>query len=197
MEALSEAQAERFLGASHRIAACGLVRFSSGNLSWRFTDESVAVTCMGAWLGELTRDQIALCRLSDGTPLTDVTASVEAACHVGIYRARPDVNVVLHCQSPYATAVACSAREDIRFDCIPEVPFYIGDVAVVPYRAPGSPELAAAVVAAMKDHDLVCLRNHGQVVAGSDFTEVIQKAGFFELACEVLVHAGEVRPLAP
>ena len=42
----------------------------------------------------------------------------------------------------------------------------------------------------MKEHDLVILKNHGQVTVGNNFDEVIQKATFFELACEVILHAG-------
>ena len=64
-------------------------------------------------------------------------------------------------------------------------------VAIVPYIAPGSSELAQVVTSAMRDHDLVILRNHGQVTIGKDFREALQRAAFFELACKILVQAGE------
>ena len=194
---LSPEEAASFIAAGRRIAAHDLVRFSSGNCSWRVAPDLVALTAKGAWLGELTEAEIALCRLEDGEVLGEAAPSVEAGLHLGILRARPDVDVVLHCQPPAATAVACSRIVERSFDVIPEVPFYCGEVAVVEYLAPGSPHLAEAVTAAGRSHDVVVLRNHGLVVAGRDFTDVVQKAGFFELACWIVVHGHGVRPLAP
>ena len=62
-------------------------------------------------------------------------------------------------------------------------------MAVVPYYRPGSLELANAVIEAMKDHDAVLLSNHGQVVCGRDFDEVLERALFFEMACRVIVQS--------
>ena len=47
---------------------------------------------------------------------------------------------------------------------------------------PGSDELAQTVVAALQEHDLVILQNHGQVTVGKDYREVLQRAIFFEFA---------------
>jgi len=69
---------------------------------------------------------------------------------------------------------------------IPELPIYVGEPAVVKYSPPGSKELADETIAAMQGHDLAILQNHGQVVVGKDFNDTIQKAGFFELACQIL-----------
>ena len=197
MEQLSDAQIERFIAAGRQIAGADLVRYSSGNLSWRVEADLVAVTARGAWLGHLTPDRIALVDLTTGAPRNEVACSVEAGFHRGILSERADIHVVLHCQSPYATALACGPCDEVSFDIIPEIPFYVGEVGVIPYGTPGSPELAASVVAAMRSHDLVILRNHGQVVGGRDFTDVVQKAGFFEFACELLTHGAATRPMAP
>ena len=61
---------------------------------------------------------------------------------------------------------------------------------MIPYLPPGSPELAEAVTAAIKEHDLAILRNHGQVTVGKNFNEVIEKAAYFELACKIILKAG-------
>ena len=109
------------------------------------------------------------------------------------------MNVVLHFQTPAATTLAC--RDDLSktdFFIIPEIPYYIGAIGIVPYILPGTPALAEAVVGVMKDHDLAMLANHGQVTVGRTYDEAIQRAMFFELACEILLRAGErARPLAP
>src|SRR3990172_3623307 len=191
MTHVSEKHLEEFVTACHRVASHGLVRSSSGNLSWRVSEERMLITATRSWMGELTGEQIAICRISDGAVLNEKKPSAENGFHFGILRERSDVNVVFHFQSPYATAIACSGRDYKNFSVIPEIPYYLGQIATVPYLNPGSNELAREVISAMKEHDLVILKNHGQVTVGNNFDEVIQKASFFELACEIIIHAGD------
>ena len=40
--------------------------------------------------------------------------------------------------------------EKINFFVVPEIPFYIGPIGIVPYIMPGTRELADAVTSAMK-----------------------------------------------
>ena len=188
---VSEKYLEEFVTACHRVASHGLVRSSSGNLSWRVNEEYMLITATRSWMGEMSKEQIAVCRISDGTVLNEKKPSAENGFHCGILRERSDVNVVLHFQSPCATAIACSGRDYNNFSVIPEIPYYLGQIATVPYLNPGSNELAREVISAMKEHDLVILKNHGQVTVGNNFDEVIQKASFFELACEIIIHAGD------
>jgi len=186
-----------FIQASHEIAARRLVRCSSGNLSMRLDSNRMLVTASRSWMGNLSADDVCVCRISDGTPLDDKRPSVEIGFHAGILSRRPDVNVVLHFQTPCATALASRDTGDIDYFVIPEVPFYIGPVARVPYEPPGSEDLAAAVTEAMLTHDMVTLANHGQVVAADSLAHAIQNASFFELACEIIVHGGdELAPLS-
>ena len=186
---MAEAHEERigeFIRACHRVAEYGLLEYSSGNMSYRLDAELAAVSARGAWLGEITTDGVAVCTLAGGRSVNGIEPTAESAFHLGILRSRPDVDVVLHLQSPFATAIACGREIDCNFNVIPEVPIYIGEPAVVKYSPPGSKELADDVVSAMTGHDLAILQNHGQVVVGKDFKDAIQKAGFFELACQIL-----------
>jgi ribulose-5-phosphate 4-epimerase/fuculose-1-phosphate aldolase len=117
--------------------------------------------------------------------------SVEMGFHAGILRCRPDVNVVLHFQTPCGTALASRDVENVNYFVIPEVPFYIGPVARVLYSQPGSDDLANAVTDAMRMHDMVTIVNHGQVTVADSFAHAIQNASFFELACEIILHGGD------
>jgi ribulose-5-phosphate 4-epimerase/fuculose-1-phosphate aldolase len=197
MTDIPEKVVREFIEASHEIAAQGLVRCSSGNLSLRLDSNRMLVTASRSWMGNLLAASVCVCRISDGTPLDEKRPSVEMGFHAGILRSRPDVNVVLHFQTPCATSLASRGAEDVDYFVIPEVPFYIGPVARVPYRPPGSEELAAAVTEAMLTHDMVTIANHGQVVAADSLAHAIQNASFFELACEIIVHGGdELTPLS-
>lgn len=77
------------------------------------------------------------------------------------------------------------------FNVTAEVPCHVGkEIPVIPYYRPGSPELAAAVIAALKDHNSALLLKHGQVVCGKNFDEVFERAMFFEMACRIIVLSG-------
>ena len=184
---------DEFVAACRKVCACGLLRYSSGNMSCRLDGGIVAVSARGAWLGEMTADEVAICRLADGKSINDKQPTAENGFHLGILRSREDANVVLHFQSPFATAIACGAENVYNFDVIPELPIYIGEVGFVEYLPPGTKELADAVVSAMRDHDLVICRNHGQVAIGRDVKDVIQKAVLFELACQILLYQNKPR----
>ena len=74
---VSEKYLEEFVTACHRAASCGLVRSSSGNLSCRVNEEYMLITATRSWMGELTGEQIAICRISDGAVLNEKKPSAE------------------------------------------------------------------------------------------------------------------------
>ncbi len=196
MEPTGEEQLEALVSGGRLAASSGLLRCSSGNISIRLSEDTMAISSRGTWLADLSTVRIAVCRIGDGTPLNDVAPSVEAGLHRGIYSVRPDVRSVLHFQSPAATALACLDGPPPDYAVIPEVPFYIGTVTHVAYLPPGSAALASAVTRAMTHHGLAQLENHGQVVVGRHPQEVVEKGCFFELACEIILARSDlVRPL--
>ena len=191
-----EEKIEEFVHYAHRVGEAGLTVCSSGNLSWRYGDV-VLVSGTGSWVPELTPDRVSIVRFSDGEVLNGVKPSMESVFHLGVMRQRPEVNCVLHFQSPYATAVACMKTLPEDFNVTAEVPIHVGrEIPAIPYFRPGSPELAAHVVEAMKDHNSVLLRKHGQVVCGADFNQAFERAMFFEMACRIVaLNGGNCDPL--
>ena len=189
MEITSQ-QIEQFVAAAHKVGDRNLTRCSSGNLSWRI-GELALVSATGSWVPELRKDQVSICRIDTGEWINGVKPSMESTFHLTILRNRPEVNVVLHCQSIYATTVACMKNKPDNFNVTAELPCHCGsEIALVPYFRPGSPELAQAVVKAMQNHDSVILEKHGQVYVGKDFNDAIEKAEFLEMACEIIIHSG-------
>ena len=187
---ITNEQIEQFIAQAHRVGDAGLTICSSGNLSWRIGDEAL-VSGTGSWVPTLQKEKVSLCRVADGEVLNGVKPSMESGFHLGVLRARPDVDVVLHFQSPYATAVACMKEIPDNFNVTAEVPCHVGEeIPVIPYLRPGSPELAQHVIEALSGHNSCLLRKHGQVVCGKDFDEVFQRAMFFEMACRIIVLSG-------
>ena len=191
MKDVSDKCLEELVSAAHRVAEQGLVVCGSGNLSWRVNEGLLLITATSSWMVNLRTDEVAACRISDAARIGGAEPSKEVGFHAGILRERDDIDVVLHFQSPCATTLACRQGPIGDFSVIPEIPHYIGPVGEVPFLTPGSRELAEAVTSALMGHELIFLRNHGQVVVGEDFAQVIAKAAYFELACKVILGAGE------
>jgi ribulose-5-phosphate 4-epimerase/fuculose-1-phosphate aldolase len=196
-------QIDAFVAAAHKAGRYGLVTCSSGNLSWRVAADTVLLSASRSWLAELTPEQVAVCELSSGALLNDAKPTCESVFHRGILNARPEVNVVLHFQSPFATAIACGDPAQYDYNIIIEVPAYLGPPAVVDYLPPGSRELADAVTAAFTGSagvspastQMAILKNHGLVTVGKTFDDALQKAVFFELACRILLTNPDATPL--
>lgn len=188
----------QFVEMARRVGQAGLTVCSSGNLSVRHGEE-VLISGTGSWVPELTADRVSVCRLSDGEVLNGIRPSMESVFHMGVMREREDVGCVLHFQSPYATAVACMKNRPTNFNFTAECPLHVGEeIPMIPYYRPGSPELAKAVVEAMREHNSVMLLKHGQVVCGKDFNQAFERAMFMEMACRIAVINGDnVDPLTP
>jgi len=186
---INEQQIQTFIAQAHRVGELGLTICSSGNLSWRIGDQAL-ISGTGSWVPSLRAEQVAICDVATGEVLNGIRPSMESVFHLGVMRERQDVGVVLHFQSPYATQIACSTERPENYNVTAEIPLHVGRIIPeIPFYRPGSPELAKAVVDALKDHNTALMLKHGQVVCGTDFDDVIQRAMFFEMACRICVLA--------
>ena len=186
---ITDKHIQEFVAQAHRVGELGLTICSSGNLSWRIGDKAL-ISGTGSWVPSLREDQVSVCNVATGEVLNGVKPSMESVFHLGVMRQRPDVGVVLHFQSPYATQVACSEVRPKSYNVTAEIPLHVGRVIPeIPFYRPGSPELAEAVVNALKERNSALMLKHGQVVCGKDFDDVIQRAMFFEMACRICVLA--------
>lgn len=177
---------------SRRIGREYLQYCSSGNLSWRIEDNTALISGTGSWLINMEETQVAICEIDSGQWIGGATPSMESCFHMDIMKRRRDVEVVFHLQSEFATAISCMRRKPENFNVTAEIPCYCGkEIAVIPYLRPGSKELAQAVSTAFIDHDTAILSNHGQVVCGKSFDDALQKALFFEMACNIIIKSGE------
>ncbi len=188
---------DEFVRQAHKVGSAGLTICSSGNLSWRLPNGEVLLSGTGSWVPELTAERVSVCDLATGKVLNGVKPSMESVFHMGVMRRRDDVNVVLHFQSPYATAVACMKHRPENFNFTAEMALHVGEeIPMIPYFRPGSPELASHVIEAMDNHNSIMLLKHGQVVCGKDFDQAFERAMFMEMGCRIAVlNGGNVDPL--
>ena len=102
---ITDEHIELFLAQAHRYGDAKLMLCSSGNLSWRIGEEAL-ISGTGSWVPTLAKEKVSICNIASGTPTNGVKPSMESTFHLGVLRERPDVNVVLHFQSEYATAIS-------------------------------------------------------------------------------------------
>lgn len=84
--------------AGNRLDRLGLAPATSGNYSMRLSESTMAITVSAAHKGQLHSKQIMRATL-DGVPLEDKKPSDETLLHVGLYKAFPHVNAILHTHS--------------------------------------------------------------------------------------------------
>ena len=129
----TKAQIDKFIEQAHRVGKERLQLCSSGNLSWRIEDNVAMVSGTGSWLPRISEDNISVCDISAGIRIDGPKPSMESVFHLGVLRERKDMNVVLHFQSKYATAISCMKNKPKSFNVIAEVPCYCGsEIPVIP-----------------------------------------------------------------
>jgi len=177
---------ERLVAAVRKLDSVGMNRGSTGNLSHRRGDGMlITPTGMGAddlgasdlvWLGD------------DGTLRGQWKPSSEWHFHRAIYRARPDLNAVVHAHSIHATALACLRRALPAFHYMVAVAG--GDsVPCTPYHTFGTESLSRDVAAAFTERKACLMANHGLVAGGTTLADAMKVAIEIESLCEVYLKA--------
>jgi L-fuculose-phosphate aldolase len=174
---------------------------SGGNLSARAPGaDECWVTAAGTWLDRLDRGSFVRIRISDGAALdsnAEAAPSSELALHLATYRARPDVNAVLHLH-PQTVLLLDALGEPVRLATTDHA-FYLRRVATVPFIAPGRPELGTAAGAACADGtDCLVLSGHGCSVMADTVELAHKRASYLEEAAALTYRALLLgRPVAP
>ena len=147
----------------------GLTAGSSGNISVRLEDGGWLMSPTNVPLGDLDPARLSLLD-RDGRLLSGDPPTKEAFLHLSMYAERKDARAVVHLHSSHATAVSILQDVDPA-DVLPALTAYyvmrVGRLPLVPYFAPGDPDLAVAVRGMASSHHAVLLANHGPVVAGT------------------------------
>ncbi|GAA4355434.1 L-fuculose-phosphate aldolase [Variovorax defluvii] len=191
-EASLRAQA---LAAVRRLDALGLNRGSTGNLSVRHEDGCL-ITPTGMGADDMKAQDFVRVGENGRTFEGRWHPSSEWPLHTAIYRARPEVQAVVHTHSVHATALACLER--------PLPPFHYmvavaggDDVPCVPYHLFGSPELSEAVVDGLQARDACLMAHHGLVTAGRSIAHAMKLAVEIESLCHTWLQMLAVQPEPP
>jgi L-ribulose-5-phosphate 4-epimerase len=176
------------LEAARKMAEKGLVAGTSGNISLRLPAEGkkqlMAITPTSRYYDTLNIDDIPIIDFDGQRVAGDLAPSIETALHIGVYRARKDVNAIIHTHSVYASAAAV-AGVDIPPLLEDQVVFLGGEIKLASFAPSGSPELATNAVAALGERNAVLLANHGAIGTGRTMRDAFT-------ACELIEKTAKV-----
>jgi L-fuculose-phosphate aldolase len=163
----------------------------SGNISTRISEDCILCTRHGADKGDLSIDDIIVCSM-DGTKVAgNGNPTSEFAMHRMAYRERPDIRAVIHAHPPAATAFA-AASVPLDSLMLPEMVVLLGAVALVPYKTPGTEELAEQLKLYLESHDALLLENHGALTVGGDLRQAALRMELLEHNAQITLNVRQI-----
>ncbi|MFF5337527.1 class II aldolase/adducin family protein [Streptomyces sp. NPDC013181] len=184
---------EAVVATARRTAAEGLVVGTSGNVSLRVGD-TVLVTPSGVPYDRLRPEDLTGVDPEGNQILGKLTPTSELPLHLAIYR-NTDARAVVHTHAVHATAVSALVTE------VPPIHYAAallgGTVRVAPYARYGTPELAANMLAALRDRTGCLLANHGTVTHGTTLDQAYDRTAQLEWLCRVWLAASSVPGRTP
>ena len=184
-------QIRRLIDAGRILEANGQGDLTRGHVSVRVPGDRTLFYMKPHSVGfdEITPDNLVTCNLAGEKVAGGGRRHSEVYIHSEIYRARPDVNSVIHSHPKHAVALSATGKPLLPISQ-PSVSFYNG----LPYYT-GTIELirskdkGAGLAASLGACKAVLLRNHGVAVVGASVEESTVLAIMLENACEIQLAA--------
>jgi L-fuculose-phosphate aldolase len=174
-----------------RVYAKGFAAANDGNITFRLNERQILCTPTMVSKGFLKPDDI--CKVDyEGKQLAGQRKRTsEVFLHLAVYKSRPDVNAVVHCHPPHATAFAV-AHEPIPKCVLPEVEVFLGEVPISVYETPGDNRFANTILPYVKNCNTIILANHGTVTFGPDLEKAYWNSEIIDAYCRILILAKQL-----
>lgn len=182
------------------LASEGYQDLTLGHVSARDpgSPECMWIKRRGVALAEVTPDDVIKFGVDADLRSASDEMHLEAVLHTEVYRRRPDVGAIVHGHPPYATAFAATDAklQNLTHDAVmfkDGLASYDGGPDLITEPAQG-----ADVAAALGEHPVVLLRNHGVLIAERDLPWVVLAAVTLERAVmmqSIVGTLGAARPI--
>jgi L-fuculose-phosphate aldolase len=162
---------------------CGL----EGNFSIRLESNLILTTPRGCCKARLNKDELVLTDL-EGNPIGEGKPSTELKMHLIVYKAREDVQAVVHAHPTTAVGLTI-AGVDMTTPISPEVLCTVGKIPTAPYATPSTKEMPDSILPFLADHDALMLSHHGALALGPDIWDAFYKLETIEHFAQTLLVA--------
>lgn len=183
---------------SHRMHRYGWVANHDGNASVRLRGDRFLITCTAVSKGAIDDASLLVVDL-DGKVLEGRKRPFsELELHLAAYRARPEVDAVLHSHAPYATAWGLANRE-LSPIAMPEIVVSLGNrIPTLPRFLPKDPDGVKFLEAQAGEYDAMLLSGNGVLTLGDSLEQALLRMELVEHYAKILHAAcalGGVQPL--
>jgi L-fuculose-phosphate aldolase len=173
-----------------RLLNSGLTVETWGNISVRDKEAGLVYLTPSAMSYDIICEDDIIVAKPDGTIVEGRRKpTVEFELHLAVYRARPEINAVVHTHPVYSQIFGV-LHEPIPA-IIDEAAQILGaEVRCARYELPGTKELAAVCVEALGKNAYACLlANHGAVSIGADMDAAFRVAKVLEMTAQIYAQA--------
>lgn len=175
----------------------GWVANHDGNVSVRLTGERFLITPTAVSKRDVEAEMLIIVD-AKGTVLEGRRKPFsELDLHLAAYRARPEVECVVHAHPPLATAFGLAG---LRLEpmAMPEVVVSLGaEIPTLPRVMPKSAAGVKAVEEASAKVDAMLLSGNGALTLGADLTQALLRMELVEHYAKILSVARQFGPVAP
>lgn len=174
-----------------RIYAKGFAAANEGNLSIRLDENTVLCTPTLHCKGFMNPDDLCTVDMEGNQLSGKRKRTSEVLLHIEIYRQRPDVDSVVHCHPPHATAFGV-AREPIPTAVLPEPDIFLGEVPIAAYETPNSKRFAETILPLVNRTNTIILANHGTVSYETGLEKAYWLTEVLDAYCRILILARQL-----
>jgi L-fuculose-phosphate aldolase len=178
---------EKLIWAGRVLVAEGQDDFTRGHISMRLPDNPSLFFMKAHSIGldEITRENILTIDLEGNVVAGHARRHSEVYIHSEIFKARADVQAVLHTHPPYSVALSATGKPVKAYSqggALYHEALGLYDDTI---RLIRTPEMGAGVARALGPHRAVLLKNHGIVVATASIEETVIGALMLENAAMI------------
>src|SRR5262245_56330506 len=184
-------QRETICEIGRRLYNRGFAAANDGNITIRLNNREVLCTPTMVSKGFMKPADICVVDYEGKQLRGNRPRTSEVLLHLAVYKERPDVQAVVHCHPPHATAFAV-AHEPIPKCVLPEVEVFLGEVPMAVYETPGGQEFADRIVPLVKNCNTIILANHGTVTFGKDLEQAYFHSEIIDAYCRILLLARQL-----
>lgn len=166
-----------------RLYKHGLTTTSGGNISFRISDNLIAITPSSTDKGNMRWKEVGLMTIKGENLTPELKPSIESEMHLSIYK-KKDVRAIVHAHPTFATAFT-AMKNKINIKLTAEACAILGEPFIVPYALMGTKRLAETVANHIDRSDILLLENHGILTTGNNLLQAFDKIEVLENAARM------------
>lgn len=182
---------------SRRLHQNGWVANHDGNLSVRLKGERLLITPTATSKRDVDDASLLIVDLEGKVLEGRKRPFSELDLHLAAYRARPEVNAVIHAHPPHATAWGLCGLE-LSPIAMPEIVVSLGNrIPTVPRMMPRDADGLKLVQAQAAEYDAILLSGNGALTLGDDLVQALLRMELVEHYARILTVARSLGPVSP